>query len=140
MPSVIQGGFMGKRIPLRGWLVRGKDDALIEWWEGLGSNENKNQILVEALEMYRSLPPSQRRDPLRALQAEIVTLKRMIQDMSTIIGRQILDQMDAYMAKLPGKRLEDTQPMIPLELEPEEPKATEEELRRRRENRRRNAF
>jgi hypothetical protein len=115
------------RIPLRGWLTQGKHDALIEKWRTLQKGEQQYAIL-RGLELFFSLPPSQRTEPIRQLAGEVMSMRRMLDDLPEEIADVIKALLVESLANLPT-----APPDVPPE--PERRTVTPEDLERRRANR-----
>jgi hypothetical protein len=87
------------------------------------------RIVIAALEAYYKLPPSQRRDPIKQLAADMTAIRRLIESQPTLEQIQVmLDQITVVegvqAAPLPQK--------VPV--------ATDEELAKRRANRLKNPY
>lgn len=113
-----------RRIPVNAWLYRGQDDALIECWE---NEKEKSTVIVRALERYYAVPESQRRDPSERLLAEIVALRMAVEN----LPQTIIKQLASVWGRMSFRRDGD---------EPEEELVSEDQLAKRRENRKKNKW
>lgn len=72
------------RIALRGWLVPGKDDALIAEWSNVPDGE-RDGVIKEALEHYFQIPMNKRRNPLVRLLEDMARVVRAIDEMRNLL-------------------------------------------------------
>ena len=114
------------RVSLNAWLYPGEDDFLLGKLED--HKGERSDLVVRALEVYFSLPASERRDPNERLAEEISLLRQAIQQLPNRLISQLTTLLSGFAFRGRGvgdDRSEmDTKPVV-----------GEEELKRRRSNR-----
>lgn len=109
-------------------LTYGKHDDLIERMKS-ESKGSRQRIIIAALEAYYRLPPSQRRDPIKQLAADMTAIRRAIESQPTLEQIQaMLDQITI----IEGVQAAPLPQQVPV--------ATDEELAKRRANRLKNPY
>lgn len=118
------------RKPLNSWLYDERDATLIDKIKDYDGD--RSALVVKALEAYFEIPAEQRRDSVERLIEEIAALRSAINGLPSRIVNQVTTSLAGLVIRNrgndnPGEL--DTQPVI-----------TNEELERRRENRRQNLW